>query len=136
MSDPRSVTGAVETAAEPDAILDVLADPRQAPRWAPDFADTIEGSFEDGWEATKGGVSFAIRVAVAREAGTVDYLRRIAPGREAGAFLRVMPRPGGGSVVVMTLPVMPGADAAEVAATLAVELEGIVALAGHDLRQG
>ena len=39
-----------------------------------------------------------------QDAGTVDYLREIAPGREGGAYIRVIPRPGGGSVVVMTVP--------------------------------
>ncbi len=66
-----------------------------------------------------------MRVVTQRDAGTVDYLREIAPGREGGAFLRVVPRPGGGSVVVMTLPLAPGAEQAATAATLRYELNAL-----------
>jgi hypothetical protein len=43
-----------------------------------------------------------------------------------------MPHPGGGSVIVMTLPVPPGAEPAAIAATLAAELAALVSLAGAD----
>lgn len=62
------------------------------------------------------------------EAGTVDYLREVAPGIENGAYLRVTPRPGGGTVIVMTVPLGTGVDAAEVAFTLRAELAALVTL--------
>jgi hypothetical protein len=61
--------------------------------------------------------------------GTVDYLLEVAPGQENGAFIRALPRLGGGCVIAMTIPVRPGADAAEVRRTLVSELERIAALA-------
>ena len=63
------------------------------------------------------------------DAGTVDYLREITPGREGGAYLRVVPRPCGGSVLIMTLPVPPGADPAAAALTLENELAALNNLA-------
>jgi hypothetical protein len=68
-------------------------------------------------------------VVDARGSGTVDYLREVAPGRKGGAYLRVLPRPGHGSVVVMTVPLAPGADSAAVAANLQQELNSLVHLA-------
>src|SRR5450631_2276530 len=62
------------------------------------------------------------------DAGTVDYLREIAPGGEGGAYIRAIPRPGGGSVVVMTLPLLLDAERTAVAATLRDELNALVSL--------
>ncbi len=69
-----------------------------------------------------------MRVVTNQDAGTVDYLREIAPGRKGGAYIRALPRPGGGSVVVMTLPIVPGAQPAVIAATLRDELTALVSL--------
>ena len=69
-----------------------------------------------------------MRVVTKLNAGTVDYLRKIAPGREGGAYMRAIPRPGGGSVVVMTLPLLPDAERTAVAATLRDELNALVSL--------
>ncbi len=63
------------------------------------------------------------------DAGTVDYLREIAPGREGGAYIRVIPRPGGGSVVVMTVPLIPDTEPAAITATLRDELNTLISLA-------
>ena len=68
-------------------------------------------------------------MATNEEAGTVDYLRQVAPGREGGAYIRAVPRPGGGSVVTMTLPLLPDVDPADTAATLARELATLLSLA-------
>ena len=94
------------------------------------FADTITGSEQQGWQAVKDGRGFALRVACARAQRTVDYLREVAPGREGGAYLRVLPRPGGGSVIVMTLPLIPGTDPETATATLRAELAALARLAG------
>jgi len=125
----RTETQTTEDEAEPDAIFGVLEDPRQIPNWAPAFADAITGDAERGWEATKDGRAFTLRVVASRSSRTVDYLREIAPGREGGAYLRVLQGPKGGSVIVMTLPLPPVADPTTVAATLTGELKQLVQLA-------
>ena len=126
----RTQTQTIETAVDPDTIWDLLADPRNIPAWAPAFADAITGTELAGWRAVKDGRCFTLRVAHARAQRTVDYLREIAPGRDGGAYLRVLPRPGGGSVIVMTLPLLPGADPRLVTATLRAELAALARLAG------
>ena len=123
----RTQTGAIESAATVEQALALLADPRELPRWAPGFADRVEGSADAGWTVHKGDRRFAIRVATS-EAGTVDYLREVVPGREGGAFSRVLPRPGGGCVITLTLPVTPGAGPEDVEAVLRDELRTLVTL--------
>ena len=105
----RTVTDSIESRSDPAILVALLADPRRSPEWAPGFADAVTGDDHSGWRATKDGNDFTFRVAARPDAGTVDYLREIAPGTEAGAYIRVIPRPGGGSVVVMTLPLAPDA---------------------------
>jgi hypothetical protein len=124
----RTETQSIESAADPGAIVELLADPSHIPAWAPAFADAVIGDEPSGWQAIKGGQGFAFRVVTQREAGTVDYLREIAPGREGGAYLRVVPRPGGGSVVIMSVPLGSGAEPAAVTASLAGELRALVTL--------
>lgn len=125
----RTHTQSIETGAPVEAVVALLADPTRIPRWAPGFADEVRGDPRSGWQATKDGREFTLRVAAGREAGTVDYLRQVAPGREGGAYIRAIPRPGGGSVITMTLPLLPGVDPADTAATLARELTALVSLA-------
>ena len=119
----------VETATAPGTVVALLADAARLSAWAPGFADTVTSAGGSRWRAVKDGRDFAFRTAVNLDAGTVDYLREITPGREGGAYLRVMPRPGGGAVVIMTLPVLPGTDPADVAATLEDELTALKGLA-------
>lgn len=128
-TDPvRTETQSIESTVDPDAVVAFLADPRHIPAWAPAFADTVRGDAQSGWTATKNGRDFSLRVPVSADARTVDYLREIAPGREGGAFLRAAPRPGGGSVIVMTLPLLPNVDPADTAATLTGELSELARL--------
>jgi Polyketide cyclase / dehydrase and lipid transport len=124
----RTVTGSIESNVGRDALVALLADASQLPAWAPAFADTMVRD-GDAWRATKGAREFLVQVAVRADAGTVDYLREVAPGRFGGAYLRVVPRPAGGSVVTMTLPVGDGVDPAGVRATLAAELAALAELA-------
>jgi hypothetical protein len=124
MDDPRSQTGSIETGKSQDAILAFLEDGTRAPEWAPAFADAAVRD-GDGWRGTKNGNDFAFRVAVDRDAGTADYLLEVAPGEENGAYIRVVPRLGGGSVVTITVPVRPGARPEDVLATITAELAAI-----------
>ena len=126
---PRSETQSVECNADLGVVLELIADPRHIPQWAPAFADAVVEDIESGWRATKDGEDFHLRVVTNHDAGTADYLRELSPGREGGAYLRATPRPGGGSVVVMTLPVSPGAESADVAKTLRAELDALAFLA-------
>jgi hypothetical protein len=128
MDDPRSQTGSIETGKRQEAILAFLEDGTRAPEWAPAFAD---GAVRDGdaWLGTKNGQDFAFRVVVDRRAGTADYLLEVAPGEENGAYIRVVPRLGGGSVVSITVPVRPGAKVEVVLATITAELAAIERLA-------
>jgi len=126
---PRTETQSSETDAPVEAVVAVLADPTRLPQWAPAFADQVRSDGKSRWQATKDGRDFALRVATNEEAGTVDYLRQVAPGKEGGAYIRAVPRPGGGSVITMTLPLLPDVDPADTAATLARELATLTSLA-------
>jgi Polyketide cyclase / dehydrase and lipid transport len=128
-ADARTATRTIESNAEPDTVFTLISDPRRLPDWAPGFADAVSGDHESGWRATKNGQHFAVRVVAAHDARAVDYLHEIAPGREGGAYVRVVPRPGGGSVTSMTLPVPPGGDATAVTTIIRHELTALVQLA-------
>jgi hypothetical protein len=124
----RSASGSIESDAEIDVVLEILEDCTRVPEWAPPFADLVtqDGPSCIGW---KDGREFVFRVAAVRHAGTVDYLRELAPGVEGGGYLRVVPRPGGGSVITMVLPIAPDADPATVQTNVADELAALAALA-------
>jgi Polyketide cyclase / dehydrase and lipid transport len=124
----RSVTGSIESDARPEIVVGILRDGSRIPEWAPAFADTVTPDGE-AWRATRAGSDFTFTVIAVGEAGTVDYVREIAPGVLGGAYLRAVPRPGGGSVITMTLPVRSGVDPDESRATLTAELIGLEALA-------
>ncbi len=124
----QTVTRSVEADAEPDRILEFLADPRHIPDWAPVFADRIDADGEGAWRVAKGASVFGLEVILERSSRTVDYLREVAPGRRGGAYIRVLPRPKAGSVIVMTLPVPQGVDAESVSEVLDHELHNLVNL--------
>jgi hypothetical protein len=127
MSD-RTITRTIESDADPDAILAILADATMIPSWAPVFADTVEKDAQSEWRVVKGGRAFSLKVRVGNGFGTVDYLREITPGKQGGAYIRVLPRPNGGSVVVMTLPVPRDTKLESVASVLREELERLKSL--------
>jgi len=126
--DSQTETQSIESHAAPEAILALLADPSRIPEWAPAFVDAVIEDGESGWRATKGGQDFILRVVTKLNAGTVDYLREVAPGREGGAYMRAIPQPGGGSVVVVVRPLLADAERTTVAATLRDELNALVSL--------
>jgi hypothetical protein len=127
MSD-RTITRSIESDADPHAVLTVLADATMIPIWAPVFADTVEKDDQNEWRAVKGGRAFSLKVVVGEGCGTVDYLREIAPGKKGGAYIRVLPRANGGSVVVMTLALPPDTTPESVASVLREELERLKSL--------
>jgi hypothetical protein len=124
----RTVTRSIETDLSPEAIQNILADPTRIPEWAPAFADTIAPTSQNMFRVTKGADTFDMEVCESRSAGTVDYVRDMGPGKRGGAYCRVFPRPGNGSVVVMTVPLAPGSDPQNVAATVEQELNALVRL--------
>ena len=126
--DARTETGSIETSASVEAVMRVLADPQRIPLWAPGFADAVSRDASGSWTAVKDDREFAIRLVVEQRAGTVDYLREVAPGREGGAYIRAVSRPGGGAVIVMTLPRLPEVDAADTRAALRQELDRLKSL--------
>jgi hypothetical protein len=69
------------------------------------------------------------RVMASATSRTVDIVRAIAPGREGGAYIRVMPHPRAGSVINMTIPVSPDGDSDHTRAVLHDELSGLKQLA-------
>ena len=123
----RTVTRSLESDLEPERILRVLNDPARLPEWAPVFADKVEHG-QNGWRVTKGGDSFNVQVNVSTTAGTVDFLREMADGKRGGAYARVFPRPLGGSVIVMTVPLAPNSDPTDVARDVEQELAALVSL--------
>lgn len=127
--DRRTETQSIESEADPEAVLALLAQPSRIPEWAPAFADVVIGEDSSGWRAVKDGREFGLRVVVNHGTRTVDYLRELTPGREGGAYIRVVPRPGGGSVVVMTLPLLAGVDPVDTSAILRDELHALARLA-------
>jgi hypothetical protein len=124
----RSETQAIEVEVDQAAVVTLLADGVRIPEWAPGFADRVMPKADGRWRVNKVGSEFDIDIAVNLEAGTVDYLREISPGRTAGLRSRAVPRMGGGTVVVITLPVLPGGDPADVAAILSEELDAFARL--------
>ena len=126
--DRRTEAQSIESEVDPEAVVALLAQPSRIPEWAPAFADVVIEEDRSGWRAIKDGREFKLRVVVNRDARTVDYLREVAPGREGGAYVRAVPRPGGGSVVIMTLPLLAGVDPADTSATLRDELNALARL--------
>lgn len=106
----RTVTRAVEADADPADVVTLLADATRIPEWAPDFAGAVVPDGPGQWRATRDGEDFAIRTVVEDTVGTVDYLCEAAPGRLGSAYLRALPRPGGGTVVTMTLALASNGD--------------------------
>ncbi len=123
----RTATVSIETETEGRDILKLLSDPTLIPDWAKAFADSVD-YVSGSWTAKKDGRTFSLRLVVNGESGTVDYLREVAPGIEGGAFIRVMPRPRGGTVIVITIPVGSG-DTASSVKVLETELAALCDLA-------
>ena len=133
----QTVTRATEADLEPDAIYDVVAEVSKIPDWAPAFADSVERIDDVHFNVTKDGSTFSMNLVKHPAAGTVDYVREMANNRRGGAYIRVTPRPLGGSSVTMTVPLAPNSKESDVARTVDQELAEIIRLAQsqvHSLR--
>jgi quercetin dioxygenase-like cupin family protein len=129
----QTVTRFIESDKSPAALLRVLQEPSNVPQWAPVFADTIERVDGMRYRVTKGEDTFFVEVSVHEPAGCVDYLREMPDGNRGGAYIRVTPRPKGGSTITMTVPVSPTTTEQEVAKVVTAELDALVRLSGHEL---
>jgi hypothetical protein len=124
----RTVNCAIESDLQPQRIYEILANALRIPDWAPVFAEKIEHVEGMSLRVTKGADTFNVDLIANESSLTVDYLRDMTGGRRGGAYLRVMPQPFGGSVVVMMVPVGTNTPPAEVAAVLEQELEEFIKL--------
>ena len=124
----QTVTCAVETDLEPVEIYNVLVEISNIPKWAPGFADAIERIDDTHYRVTKSGAPFDLELVLHQSAGTVDYMREMAENKRGGAYIRVVPRPLGGSTITMTVPIGPGGSESDVAETVKQELSALVHL--------
>ncbi len=110
----QTVTRAAESHLEPVELYKVLTDVSNIPKWAPVFADTVERIDETHFRVTKKGDTFNVEVLLHPSAGAVDYIREMPNNKRGGAYIRVTPRPRGGSSITMTVPIGPGASESDV----------------------
>jgi hypothetical protein len=96
---------------------------------APVFADSIERISDSRYRVLKNGEAFEMEVLTNSAACTVDYIRNMPNGKRGGAFIRVTPRPFGGSSIIMTVPNAANTTEADVAKVLAQELAELIRLA-------
>lgn len=129
----ETVTRMIESDGEPEIIYGKLTDVSLIPQWAPVFADRADSASETTFRVTKGDEVFDMELLANEQALTVDYLRGMGDGRRGGACIRVMPRPLGGSVVAMTVPVGPNVTPDQVAAVLEQELATLIKLASGNV---
>lgn len=125
----QTVTRATEADIEPKAIYDVVAEVSNIPDWAPAFADSVERIDDTHYSVTKDGSTFSMNLVKNPVASTVDYVREMANNRRGGAYIRVTPRPLGGSSITMTVPLAPNSKESDVARTVDQELAEIIRLA-------
>jgi hypothetical protein len=125
----QTVTRAAESDLEPSDIHDVLTEVSNIPKWAPVFADHIERIDNEHYNVTKGGTSFKLEVILHLSAGTVDYVREMPDNRRGGAYIRVVPRPLGGSTITMTVPIGANTNEFDVARNVEQELAELIRLA-------
>jgi len=125
----QTVTRSAESDLEPGRLYDVLAQVSNIPKWAPVFADAIERLDDMHYRASKNSEVFNLEVFLHPSAGTVDYLREMPNGKRGGAYIRVTPRPLGGSTITMTVPIGPNTIESDIAKVLEQELADIIQLA-------
>jgi hypothetical protein len=94
----RADTRTISIQASPEAVVDFLGDPRNLPRWAVGFAKSVRRD-GDRWIVSTAQGEVPIRIVTDRRLGVVDFHMSLAPGKEAVAASRVVPRAGGAEYV-------------------------------------
>jgi carbon monoxide dehydrogenase subunit G len=94
----RADTRTISIQASPEAVVDFLGDPRNLPRWAVGFAKSVRRD-GDQWIVSTAQGEVPIRIVTDRRLGVVDFHMSLAPGKEAVAASRVVPRAGGAEYV-------------------------------------
>lgn len=130
----QTVTRAAEADFGPAEIYDVLVEVSNIPAWAPVFADAIKPLDDTHYRVTKGGDSFSIEVSTHPSAGAVDYIREMSDNKRGGAYIRVTPRPLGGSTITMTVPLGPTTTESDVARVVDQELAELIRIARPRVR--
>ena len=125
----QTVTRSTESVVEPDRLYQVLAEVSNIPRWAPVFADSIERIDDVRCRVTRNGETFPLEVSLHPSAGAVDYIREMPNGGRGGAYIRVTPRPLGGSTIAMTVPIGPNTSESDVGKVVEQELADLVQIA-------
>jgi len=125
----RADTQTISIQAPPDAVVDFLGDPRNLPRWAVGFAKSVKRE-GDRWIVSTAGGEVPIHIVTDRRLGVVDFHMSLAPGKEAVAASRVVPRGAGAEYVFTQLqePDMPDEVFAKNVQALAQELTVLKAL--------
>ena len=124
----QTVTRSAESDIEPARLYNVLAEASNIPKWAPVFADAIERIDHKRHRVTKNGEVFNLEISLHPSAVAVDYTREMPNGKRGGAYIRVTPRPLGGSTITMTVPIGPNTTESDVAKVLEQELADLVQL--------
>ena len=102
----KANTQTISIEAAPSRVLELVADPMNLPRWAVGFARAIRPD-GDRWIVSTAGGEIGLRLRADRAAGTIDFHLEPAPGVEALAASRVIPR-GAQSEFVFTQFQSPG----------------------------
>jgi Polyketide cyclase / dehydrase and lipid transport len=131
----QTVTRAAEADFGPAEIYEFLTQVGNLPQWAPVFADAIERVDDRHFRVTKSGDTFRLEVVSHVSAGAVDYIREMTDNKRGGAYIRVTPRPLGGSTITMTVPLGPNTTESEVARVVDQELAELIRLSRPRLRQ-
>lgn len=125
----QTVTHAAESDLDPEKLYRVLAEAGNIPKWAPVFADAIERVDNAHYRVSKNGDNFSLEVFEHPSARAVDYIREMSGGRRGGAYIRVMPRPLGGSTIAITVPIGPDTTETAAAKILEQELDDLIRIA-------
>jgi hypothetical protein len=102
----RTDTQVITIGAQPKDVLSFVGDGHNLPRWAIGFAKSVRPC-EPGWIVTTGQGEVPTFIVVDEHAGTVDFRLEPAPGVEATAYARVVPK-GDGAEFVFTQMQQPG----------------------------
>jgi len=87
----KSNTQAVSIEATASRVFDLVADPENLPRWAVGFARSVRRD-GDRWIVITGSGEVGLEIRGDRATGTVDFHLEPAPGVEALAASRIIPR--------------------------------------------